>query len=97
VVISQHLTSDPPKIGALRPELSGLGPVFDKALAKAREDRYDRCIDFARALAHRIGTPGADVDVGATMLAPAATGPRHAKAEASRGGGWSLPSRSRWP
>ncbi|HYR15260.1 MAG TPA: serine/threonine-protein kinase [Mycobacterium sp.] len=82
VVISQHLTSDPPKIGALRPELSGLGPVFDKALAKAREDRYDRCIDFARALAHRIGTPGADVDVGATMLAPAATGPRHAKAEA---------------
>ena len=82
VVISQHLTSDPPKIGALRPELSGLGPVFDKALAKAREDRYDRCIDFARALAHRIGTPGADVDVGATMFAPAATGPRHAKAAA---------------
>jgi serine/threonine-protein kinase len=82
VVISQHLTSDPPKIGALRPELSGLGPVFDKALAKDREDRYDRCIDFARALAHRIGTPGADVDVGATTLAPAATGPRHAKAEA---------------
>src|SRR5712672_22141 len=26
VVISQHLTSDPPKIGALRPDLSGLGP-----------------------------------------------------------------------
>src|ERR1700682_406326 len=81
VVISQHLTADPPQIGARRPELSGLGPVFDRALAKSPNDRYDRCIDFARALASHVGieeyTPGAE----ATMRAPAATGPRHAKAE----------------
>src|SRR5882757_7407064 len=81
VVISKHLTADPPQIGSRRPELSGLGPIFDRALAKSPNDRYDRCIDFARALAHHVGieeyTPGAE----ATMLAPAATGPRHARAE----------------
>ena len=55
VVISKHLTADPPQIGTRRPELSSLGPIFDKALAKSPDDRYDRCIDFARALAHHIG------------------------------------------
>lgn len=55
VVISQHLTAEPPAIGDRRPELSELSPVFAKALAKDPADRYDRCIDFARALAHRYG------------------------------------------
>jgi len=80
VVISQHLTADPPAIGTRRPELSGLGPAFDKALAKSPRDRFDKCVDFARALAHRGGT--ASEQLGAsdpTMLAPAATGPRHAR------------------
>ena len=53
VVISQHLTGDPPAIGSRRPELSDLGPAFTKALAKSPHDRYAKCIDFARALAHR--------------------------------------------
>ena len=79
VVISQHLTAQPPPIGSRRPELSGLGPVFDKALAKSPHERYDRCIDFARALAHRIGTPEVGDEADATMLAPAATGPRHSR------------------
>ena len=82
VVISKHLTADPPKIGSRRPELSSLGPVFDKALAKSRGDRYGKCIDFARALAHHIGMEEQQLGADATMLAPAATGPRHAKAEA---------------
>jgi serine/threonine-protein kinase len=81
VVISQHLTADPPKIGTRRPELSGLGPIFDKALAKAPNARYDRCIDFARALADHIGTGEPMLGADATMLAPSATGPRHAKAQ----------------
>jgi serine/threonine-protein kinase len=81
VVISQHLTSEPPPIGARHPELSGLGPVFDKALAKLPQDRYDRCIDFARALAHRTGTPDLPDGADATMLSPAATGPRHSRAQ----------------
>jgi serine/threonine protein kinase, bacterial len=81
VVISQHLTADPPAIGSRRPELSSLGPVFDKALAKSPNERYDRCIDFARALAHHIGTENQQLSADATMLAHAATGPRHAKAQ----------------
>ncbi|MFI5505918.1 protein kinase [Mycobacterium sp. NPDC051804] len=53
VVISQHLTGDIPAIGARRPELSNLGPAFEKALAKSPKNRFDKCVDFARALAHR--------------------------------------------
>jgi serine/threonine protein kinase, bacterial len=82
VVISQHLTADPPKIGSRRPELSGLGPVFDKALAKSPDARYDRCIDFARALAHHVGKGQPMLGSDATMMAEAATGPRHAKSHA---------------
>jgi serine/threonine-protein kinase len=82
VVISQHLTAQPPPIGSRRPELSGAGTAFDKSLAKAPEDRYERCIDFARALAHGIGMPHPDGEADATMLAPAATGPRHSRGQA---------------
>src|SRR6201991_2129005 len=83
VVISHHLTADPPKIGTRRPELSGLGPVFDKALAKSPTDRYDRCIDFARALAHHISTEEQHRGADATMLATPVTGPRHARRQAT--------------
>jgi serine/threonine-protein kinase len=79
VVISQHLTADPPKIRTRRPELAGLGPVFDKALAKSSRDRYDKCIDFARALAHHIGIDEQNLSPDATKLAVSATGPRHAR------------------
>ena len=94
VVISQHLTAKPPPIGSRRPELSSLGPVFEKALAKAPADRYAKCIDFARALASCIGTPGAlPDDSEATRLATATpapsgpsgvSGPRHSKQQAIR-------------
>jgi serine/threonine protein kinase, bacterial len=77
VVISKHLTADPPPIGAHCPELSDFGPAFDKALAKLPADRYDRCVDFARALAHRMDAPQTGSD--ATVLAQPATGPRHAR------------------
>jgi serine/threonine-protein kinase len=79
VVISQHLTADPPKIGTRRPELAGLGPVFDKALAKSPRDRYDKCINFARALAHHIGADEQNLSADATKLAIPTTGPRHAR------------------
>jgi len=76
VVISQHLSASPPAIGARRPELSALDPVLGKALSKDPNDRYERCADFARALAHRLdGAPTGDV---ATTLAPAAT-PQNAR------------------
>jgi serine/threonine-protein kinase len=88
IVISQHLTSEPPAIGAKRPELACLSPVFAKALAKDAGKRYPRCVDFARALQQGIGT--AERDYGAidvTSAAPAsgqstkAGAGRHAKPE----------------
>jgi len=51
VVISQHLTATPPSITERAPELSGLGPAFERALAKSPDDRFASCTDFARALA----------------------------------------------
>jgi serine/threonine-protein kinase len=84
VVISKHLTADPPDIGTRRPELSRLGPVLGKALAKSPNDRYDRCIDFARALGRQIGAEEQALGSDETMLASAATGPRHAKAQAKK-------------
>jgi serine/threonine-protein kinase len=54
VVISQHMSAPPPAIADHKPELSNLGPALSKALAKAPEDRYDTCMDFAKALARHL-------------------------------------------
>ena len=73
VVISQQLNTTPPEIGSRRPELSGLGPVFSKALSKAPQDRFETCIDFARALEHRIGTGASELGAtDETIAAPKA-------------------------
>ncbi len=58
VVISQHLSASPPAIGDRLPALAELDPVFAKALAKDPKERYQRCVDFARALGHRLGGGG---------------------------------------
>jgi len=71
VVISNHLTASPPSIGDRIPELSGLGPAFDRALSKLPADRFDSCSDFAEAMAH--GLSEAAQGLGATdptMAAP---------------------------
>ena len=72
VVISQHLTAAPPAIGEHRPEFAALDGVFAKAMAKDPKDRFERCADFAAALAHRLGTSG---DAGVTHLSQAAATP----------------------
>ena len=73
VVISQHLTASPPALADRRPELSALDPVLAKALSKDPKDRFDRCVDFSRALAHRLGVePAADTERTAASI-PAAT------------------------
>ncbi len=73
IVISQHLSARPPSIAAKRPELSKFGGPFEKALAKSPADRFERCVDFARALESRAGL------VEGAMSVPAQAGPRHAK------------------
>jgi serine/threonine-protein kinase len=80
VVISQHLSAAPPALGARRPELAALDPVFAKALAKDPKERFERCADFARALEHRLAADGDDAD--GTRLAMAAA-PARAKVRAA--------------
>jgi len=84
VVISQHLSAAPPTIGDQRPELAGLDPVLAKALAKSPADRFERCADFARALAHQLGS-GTPADVG-TSLAAAAAHPKPPRPTVMRAG-----------
>ena len=70
VVISNQLSTPPPAIGTRRPALSDLGPVFNKALSKAPEERYRTCVEFAEALAQQLQAAAADV--GATVATAAA-------------------------
>lgn len=66
-VISAHLTAPPPLPGAVRPDLACTDAVFTRALAKDPRQRFDRCSDFAAALAeqlrnaHHSGRPQAQV------------------------------------
>lgn len=57
VVISQHLSAMPPSLADHRPELANLDAALRKALSKDPAERFDRCVDFARALSHHITTP----------------------------------------
>ena len=50
VVIGHHLTSSPPSLSQSHPELAALDPVLTIALSKHPDNRFPKCIDFARAL-----------------------------------------------
>ncbi|MCV7381681.1 serine/threonine protein kinase [Mycobacterium alsense] len=54
VVISQHIGAAVPSIGAHRPELTALDPVFAIAMAKEPSRRFDSCAQFADQLARRL-------------------------------------------
>jgi serine/threonine-protein kinase len=86
VVISQHVSAPPPAIADRKPELSELGPVLTKALAKSPADRYDTCSDFANALAAHLDGEGG---VGDTVLARPIGSARHG-GQAARGRMWWL-------
>ncbi|MFZ4371782.1 MAG: serine/threonine-protein kinase [Mycobacterium sp.] len=58
IVISHHLDTKPPPIGAGHPDLVRLGPVFARALAKDPANRFDRCRDFAMAMQSALGSAG---------------------------------------
>ncbi len=73
VVISQHLSAMPPSLSDRRPDLANLDAALRKALSKDPAERYRRCVDFARALAHHITTPPSGdglTDPEATRLTP---------------------------
>ncbi len=73
VVISQHLSAQPPKLSTHHPELGHLDEALTKALSKDPTDRFVRCADFARALSHQVGLPTGGLLTGAvdeTRLSP---------------------------
>jgi serine/threonine protein kinase, bacterial len=84
VVISQHLSGPVPRLAARRPELAGLDPALSRALAKDPGDRFDRCIDFARALAESdifadIAAASAETRPAAVAAAPKTPASRHSR------------------
>ncbi len=73
VVISQHLSAEPPTVAGHRPDLSGVDPVLAKALAKDPDDRFERCADFAHALAHQLAGAAQDISGATRLSAPPAS------------------------
>ena len=53
-VINAHLTLAAPPLSGLRPDLASANSVFARALAKNPAERFDRCGDFAAALARHL-------------------------------------------
>ncbi len=79
VVVGNHLHTPAPKLSERRPDLAHLDAVLAKALAKDPENRYPRCIDFARALGSSPDmttgdepAPAVDTQPGVSAAAPAA-------------------------
>jgi hypothetical protein len=103
VVIGNHLNSAPPALGVARPELASLDAALSRALAKDPDDRFETCMDFARALdrpgdsaAHpAVALSPSDAD---TMLREAVTVPAApvATSNFSEPPGRSAVGRSRW-
>jgi serine/threonine-protein kinase len=91
-VISQHMTAPPPAIEAHKPELSNLGPVLTKALAKAPEDRYDTCTDFARALARHLDGEVDEFDPDQSTVAWHKLEARKQQGKAKEKRSWRLPA-----
>jgi serine/threonine-protein kinase len=54
VVAGNHLNATPPPLSQRRPDLAHLDAAMAKALAKQPDQRYPRCLDFARALAGQL-------------------------------------------
>jgi serine/threonine-protein kinase len=70
VVISKHLTGEPPALADAHPELAAVDAVLSAGLAKRRDDRFRCCADFARALKEQVSTGGSASAVAPTTPAP---------------------------
>jgi serine/threonine-protein kinase len=76
VVISRHLNTPAPTLADTRAELAALDPILATALAKHPDERYPRCLDFARALAESAAPQGKPAPAATTisrLAAPSAT------------------------
>lgn len=59
VVVGNHLSTTPPRLSERRPDLAHLDAAMAKALAKNPDQRFVRCLDFARALGGSLDVPTA--------------------------------------
>ncbi|OBA82481.1 hypothetical protein A9W99_01945 [Mycobacterium sp. 1164966.3] len=57
VVITRHVSAPPPSIGAVRPDLAALDPVFATAMAKEPSGRFGSCQEFTDQLGRFLNTP----------------------------------------
>ena len=74
-VIYAHLSVPPPSLASKRPGLpSAVDGALARALAKAPEDRYPSCREFAEALRQALGLPGYDRGPGVAVARAAASG-----------------------
>ena len=84
VVITGHVSAPPPSIGARRPELAGLDPVFAAGMAKEPSDRFGSCREFAEQLSQQRSAPSLHAQH--TRLALGASAPSLAPPEAPPAG-----------
>jgi len=97
-VIHAHLSEPPPSLSAQRPGLPpAAGEVLARGMAKALQDRFPTCREFAEALREAFGLPAYDHDPGAVPLAatPARAGARAAAESPGAGVTRPLPGRDR--
>lgn len=80
-VISRHLTAAPPALADTRGELASLDIVLSAALAKDPAKRFDRCVDFARALAEQITSTGAVLAAPTTPAPVSSATPKKSSAQ----------------
>jgi serine/threonine protein kinase, bacterial len=76
-VISQHLSTFPPKLSDRRSDLARLDAVMSKALAKDPDERFSRCRQFANAFSGSAGASISDqgTEVGITVAASVSASP----------------------
>src|SRR5690348_4312257 len=91
-IIYAHVSEPPPSLLARRPDLpAAAGAVLARALAKAPQDRFGSCQEFAGALRRSLNlaaVPAADP----VSPAPAGAGPALAAAQATRTAGHPRPA-----
>ena len=92
VVIGSHLSSPPPRLRSLRPELGAIDNVLAKAMAKEPFQRFDTCGQFAAALTH--GGAGHDTQLATNTPAPSLESPQQKQASPSEAAAFSISRRA---
>lgn len=83
VVIGNHLSSSPPRLGRSRASLGSIDKALAKAMSKDPHDRFNTCRDFALAMARGVESSTSSTD--ATQIAATPPQPVSNSSKFSRG------------